>query len=172
MPISFTGNSAPTVQNGFADYNDTSTSTTPVDLVSNVWTDIPNDGAGAFTNTTYLPTDTTRLMDTATGEFLFDELSLGDTVYIRNDFTVTPATNNQLLKLRYTLGAGAGTYTLETTIGRLDSGSGVGYRFSLVPFFIYIGDLNTKDNPVKLQLKTTGNATIVNAGSAVGVTKR
>ncbi len=172
MPISFTGVSEPTEKDGFADYNDATTSTTPVSLSADVWTDIPNDGAGAFTNLSYLPANVTRLMDTSTGEFLFDELSLGDTVYIRNDFTLTPSTNNQLLTLRYTLGQGAGEYTLETIIGRLDSGSGVGYRFSLVPFFIYIGDLNTKDNPVKLQLKTSGTSTVVNAGSAIGVTKR
>lgn len=166
------GSSPQTKNNGFADYNDTFTTTSPLVLNSNTWTTIPNDGAGAFTNVSYLPTGVSRLMDTSNGNFLFDELELGDVVNIRNDFSITPATNNQLVKLRYQLGAGAATYTLETTIGRLDSGSGIPYRFSLVPSLIYMGDLNTKDNPVLLQIQTSGNATLVNAGSAIGVTKR
>ena len=35
---------------GFIDYNDSSTSSTPVILLANTWTEIPNDGLGAFTN--------------------------------------------------------------------------------------------------------------------------
>ena len=34
----------------FADYNDLATSTTPISLTANTWTDIPNDGAGPYTN--------------------------------------------------------------------------------------------------------------------------
>ena len=37
---------------GFIDYNDTSTGTTPVALVADTWTTIPNDGLGAFSNST------------------------------------------------------------------------------------------------------------------------
>lgn len=169
MPINFGGD---TTKNGFADYNDLTTGSTPIALVADTWTDITNDGAGAFTNLDYLPTGVTRLMDTSNGIFLLDELDLGDIVNIRNDFTITPSTNNQLIRLRYVLGIGGAEYTLETTIGRLDSGSGIPYRFSLVPFLIYMGDDNTRLNPIKLQLTSTGNASVVNAGAVVGVTKR
>jgi hypothetical protein len=169
MPIQFGGDST---KNGFGDYNDAGTSSTPVTLPAGTWVSIPNDGAGAFTNLDFLPTGVTHLMDTSTGEFLLSELQLGDIVNIRNDFTITPSTNNQLVKLRYVLGATPSQYTLETTIGRLDSGSGVGYRFSLVPFLIYVGDANTRDNAVTLQIQTSGNSSLVNAGAVVGVTKR
>ena len=157
---------------GIADYNDTSTASTPVTLVQDVWTTIPNNGQGAFTNTSYLPKGVTALMDTSTGAFDFSELNLGDNCFIRNDFTVNPNTNNALLQLRYKLGAGAGEYTLETIIGRLDSGSGSDYRFSLVPDMIYMGDTNTKDNPIVLQIKLSTNGHFTNAGSAIGVVKR
>lgn len=158
--------------NGIADYNDTSTSTTPLSLVADTWTTIPNDGAGAFTNLSYLPSGVTSLMNTSTGAFDFSELALGDNCFIRNDFTVNPNTNNALLELRYQLGSGANIYTLETIIGRLDSGSGQPYRFSLSPDMIYMGDLNTKDNPIILQLKLSTNGSVVNAGSSIGVVKR
>lgn len=169
MPINFGGD---TTKNGFADYSDGTTASTPIVLVSDTWTDITNDGAGVSTNLDYLPTGVTRLIDTSTGIFLLDELDLGDIVNIRNDFTITPSTNNQLIRLRYVLGIGGSEYSLETTIGRLDSGSGQPYRFSLVPFLIYMGDDNTRLNPIKLQLLSTGNASVVNSGAVVGVTKR
>ena len=155
--------------NGIADYNDTSTAASPVVLTANTWTTLPNNGAGAFTNLTYLPDGITSLMDTNTGAFDFSQLKLGDNCFIRNDFSVTPQTNNALLSLRYVLGAGANQYTLETIIGRLDSGSGIPYRFSLTPQMIYMGDLNTKDNPIALQIKLSAAGTATNAGSSIGV---
>lgn len=162
---------APT-RDGIGDYNDTSTSTTPLTLVADTWTDVPNDGLGAFTNLNFLPSDVTQLIDTTTGYLDLTELNFGDTVFVRNDYSVTPSTNNSLLTLRYVLGSGLGEYTLEKIVGRLDSGSGQPYRFSLTPDMIYVGDANTKDNPVKLQVKLSTNGTLVNAGSAIGVVRR
>jgi len=159
-------------QNGFADYNDSVTAITPIFLPANTWTTLTNDGAGASTNLGYLPTGAAQLMDTSTGQFDFSGLKLGDNCFIRNDFSVTPQTNNALLKLRYQLGAGINAYTLETILGRLDSGSGILYRFSLVPQMIYMGDLNTKDNPITLQINLSSAGTAVNAGSAIGVVVR
>lgn len=155
--------------NGFADYNDT---TGAISLPADTWTDIPNDGLGAFTNKSYLPTGVTELMDTSTGYIDTSELSLGDTILIRNDYTINPNTNNALLKFRYSLGTGAGSYTLEKIVGRLDSGSGQDYRFSLEPDLIYMGDDNTRLNPIKLQVFCSSNATLTNAGSAISVIKR
>jgi len=141
-------------------------------LTGGVWTTLTNDGSGAFSNKSYPPTGVTELMDVTTGAFDPTQLSFGDTLLIRNDFSVTPNTNNSLLELRYQLGSGAGTYTLQKTVGRLDSGSGSPYRFSLEPDQIYMGDSNTKDNPIVLQLRLSGNGTVINAGSAITVVKR
>ena len=153
--------------NGFLDYNDTSTSTTPVTIVEDVWTTLPNNGAGAFSNSTYGPAGVTTFMDTTTGAIDPRELTLGDTLLIRNDFTINPNTNNALLEFRYELGAGGGLYTLSTNIGRLDDGSGKNYRFSLKPDLIYMGDTNTRDNLIKLQVRLSTNGTLVNAGSVI-----
>ena len=158
--------------NGFIDYNDTSTAATAITLLADTWTVIPNDGLGAFTNKAYKPSGVTELMDTSTGALDTTQLPLGSSILVRNDFTVTPNTNNTLLEFRYTLGTGAGSYTLEKIIGRLDSGSGIGYRRSLVPDLIYMGDLNTRDNPIGLEVRLSAGGSLVNAGTAIQVIKQ
>ena len=127
---------------GFIDYNDT---TGEIAITSDTWLDIPNDGLGAFSNSTYKPFGVSELLDTATGYIDTTELSLGETILIRNDYSVKPNTNNALLKFRYVLGSGVNEYTLEKQLAGLDSGSGQFYRFSLEPDLIYMGDLNTKE---------------------------
>jgi len=103
---------------GFADYNDLATASSPVSLSANTWTDIPNDGAGAFTNLNFLPTGVTSILDTSTGYLDLSQLSLGDSVIIRNDFTVIPNGNRANLEFRYQLGSGSGLYTLDYFVGR------------------------------------------------------
>lgn len=160
----------PVDAHGFVDYNDTSTSSTPVTLVDNTWTAIPNDGLGAFSNNR-LPSGVTSLLDDSTGAILVNELPIGSSIIVRMDYTVTPVSNNSALDFRYTLGAGAGAYTLETTVSRLDEGSGIPYRQALVTHYIYIGDDNTKDNPIQPQVKLSGGGTLVNAGMVIEVRK-
>ena len=155
--------------NGFIDYNDTTGSFA---MPSDTWTDLPNNGAGAFTNKQFPPTGVTELVDVSTGYIDPTQLTLGDAILIRNDYTINPNTNNAQLKFRYELGNGGGLYTLEKIIGRLDSGSGQDYRFSLSPDLIYMGDTNTRDNPIKIQVYCTSNATVTNAGSVIQVIKR
>ena len=152
---------------GFIDYNDTSTTTTPLAITADTWITIPNDGAGAFTNKTYAPDGVTELMNVTTGAIDPTQLSLGDMIFIRNDYTITPTTNNASLEFRYQLGGGANIYYLETRLGRLDSGSGIPYRFSLRVDEIYMGDLNTRDNPIYLQVKCSSAGSLVNAGSVI-----
>lgn len=154
-------------QSGAANYNDTSTSKARVSLTQDDWIDIPNDGLGSFTNTSFLPDGVTRLIDTATGELDFSQLKLGSTCLVRNDITVFPLINNLSLSIRYLIGSGFSQYTLETLVGKLDSGSNKPYRFSLVPNMIYIGDVNTRDNPIKIQVRLSGVGTLVNAGTAI-----
>ena len=74
--------------------------------------------------------------------------------------------------MRYQLGDGAGAYTLETVIGRLDDGSGKDYRFALKPDLIYMGDANTRDNPVTLQVKLSTSGSVSNAGSVIQLIRK
>lgn len=159
------------VLGGWMDYNDLATSTTPITLSSNTWTILTNDGAGDFTNSTYKPPDITSLLDTSTGAIDPSELNLGDTLLVRLDFTITPGTNNQLAQVRYRLGAGGNSYTLERTLPRLDTGSGSPYRTALSVDLIYMGDANTRDNPIYVEVMTSGNSTIANAGVVIQVNR-
>ena len=155
--------------NGFIDYNNTDS---PTSITADTWTTLPNDGLGAFSNSTYAPTGVSQFIDTSTGAIDVSDLELGDTVLIRNDFSVTPNTNNALLEFRYQLGTGAGAYTLETVMGRLDDGSGKAYRFALKPDLIYMGDANTRDNPISLQIRLSTNGTVSNAGSVIQLIRK
>jgi len=147
-------------QNGFIDYNDTTGS---FSVTADTWTDIPNNGAGAFTNKAYRPEGVSEILDTSTGYLDFSDLPLGSEITLRNDITVNPNTNNALLEMRYVLGGGAGEYTLEFVNERLDSGSGIDYQ-KVSTFPIYMGDTNTKNNPGKLQIRLSTPGTVQNAG--------
>ena len=155
---------------GFMDYNDSSTASTAVSLTADTWTTIPNDGLGGFTNKAYKPDGSVvELMDTSTGAIDPTGLNLGDTLLIRNDFKINPNTNNASLKFRYVLGSGANEYSLENSLGRLDEGSGKDYRFSLKVDQIYMGDTNTRDNLITLQVKCSSNGSLINAGTSLSV---
>ena len=56
-----TSDSASAKHNGFADYNDAATASTPISLVEDVWTTLTNDGLGAFTQE-QLPTGVETLL--------------------------------------------------------------------------------------------------------------
>ena len=156
---------------GVADYNDTSTSTTPLTLVADTWTTLPNDGLGTFSQEN-LPNGVTTLLDDTTGALDISELTQYSDIFVRPDFTVTPDSNNADLEFRFLLGTGAGQYTLPTSFGRLDLGAGIEYRRGLNALYIYAGDSNTIDNPIYLQVKLSASGSVVNAGMAVKVYKR
>jgi len=158
--------------NGFVDYNDAATSVTPITLVADTWTDVPNDTLGTYTNTAYMPEGMTTLMDGTTGYLDFSELTLGSDIHIRIDYTVTPNTNNALVESRYELGNGGGTYTLPINSKRLDSGSGVPYPSDKASFYIYMGDENTLQGVGKLQVKLTTGGTLINNGVAIKIYKK
>lgn len=156
---------------GLADYNDTSTATTPVSLVADTWTTLPNDGLGTFSQEN-LPNGVTTLLDATTGALDISELTQYSDIFIRPDFTVTPDSNNASLDFRFLLGTGDGEYTLPTSLGRLDDGAGIAYRRSTIAHYIYAGDSNTIDNPIFLQVKLSSSGSVVNAGMALKVYKR
>lgn len=152
------------VRTGFVDYNHDAAA---INLVADTWTDVPNNGAGLFTNETFSPV-TDSLLDTGTGYLDFTELPLGSEVLIRSDFSVNPQVNNSLLEARYVLGTGAGEYALQFLSERLDNGSGIDYS-RVLPFPIYMGDTNTRDNPGKLQVKLSTTGTLQNNGFYISI---
>lgn len=167
MPYGSNGHKA----QGWMDYNDAATASTPIVVSSDTWTIITNDGLGPFTNKAYGPTGVADLLDVSTGAIDASELSLGDTLLVRLDYTITPGTNNQIARVRYRLGTGGSEYTLEKTLPRLDTGSGQPYRTALSLDMIYMGDVNTMANPIFIEVNTSGNSTVTNAGVVIQVLK-
>ncbi len=153
---------------GFIDYNDTTGS---ISITEDTWTDVPNNGLGAFTNKTYKPESINDVMDTSTGYLDFSELSLGSEVLVRNDFKINPHTNNSLLEVRYLLGQGADEYALNFWSERLDNGSGIDYQ-RVLSFPIYMGDLNTQGGVGKLQVRLSTSGVLTNAGSYISIRLR
>lgn len=173
MPIYNGGSSGSSITGsgnimGFGNYNNTLSS---VSLISDVWTNITNNGLGSSTLTTYLPEGVTNFMDTPSGNLNLSELSVGDMVFVRNDFTVTPSTNNQLIELRYLIGAPGSQFSLIKNLGRMDSGGSVEYRFTLVSDKIYIGSDATKNNPIEIQIRSSGNGSFLNSGTVITAIK-
>ena len=147
------------------------THTGEIDLTSDTWTDVPNNGAGAFTNKAYAPNGITELLDVSTGYLDFTQLDLGDSVQVRIDFKVNPNINNATLECRYVLGNGAGGYALKVFEKRLDRGSGIDYDADKGSFLIYMGDDNTRLNAGKLQVKLSSDGKLTNAGVAIQIFK-
>lgn len=158
-----------TQKQGYMDYNHSGPA---IVLTANTWTDLPNDGAGAFTNKANKPDHVTELVNVATGYIHPLELNIGEALLIRNDYTITPSTNNSLLEFQYSLGTGLGSYTLPTIRERLDDGAGKPYRFSLSTDYIYMGDANTRDNPIKCQIRLSTSGSVLNSGIAIQVLPR
>ena len=150
----------PDSKTGWMDYND---STGSFSIAADTWTNVPNNGAGSFTNKTFKPPSVTEVLDTTTGHLDFSDLPLGSEITLRNDITVVPNSNNALLQMRYVLGTGANEYALNFLNDRLDSGSGVSYQ-KVSTFPIYMGDTNTKNNAGKLQIKLSVAGTVTNSG--------
>ena len=157
------------ILDGFIDYNN---SAQPDSVPADTWHDIPNNGGGAFSNSAYTPEGGTLLIDTATGAIDPTQLALGDAILIRNDSTVTPTINNALFEFRYSLGGDGGYYTLPKTPFRLNRGAGVEDRIVSSTDFIYMGDENTRSNPIILQVKCSAAFSIDNAGSAILAIRR
>lgn len=145
---------------GWMDYNDTTGSFA---VAPNTWTDVPNNGAGAYTNKGYKPASVSEVIDASTGYLDFSDLPLGSEITLRNDVTVVPNSNNALFEMRYLLGSGAGEYGLSFLSERLDSGSGIPYQ-KVSTFPIYMGDTNTKEGVGRLQVRLSVAGTITNSG--------
>jgi len=146
---------------GFQDFN--AVNSYPITLTADTWTTVVNDGAGAYTNLTYGPVDKGVLMDATTGEIDTSGLNLGDTLLVRNDFRLTPSVNNTSVQFRYRLGTGAGQYYLTNQLGILSNGAGIEYPLQFLGY-IYMGDTNTKDNPIGLEINCSAETSFTNLG--------
>lgn len=156
---------------GFIDYNDTATIASPLALVANTWTTIPNNGLGVNTNKLYKPTGVTEFMDVGTGRILLSDLALGDVVFIRPDFIINPQTANSQLEFRFFIGQSGTEYSLAKRFPKLDSGN-TEYPMTLDTYEIYIGDNNTRLGGLLMQVRLSVTGTLKNNGAVITAFRR
>mgnify|MGYP003675768332 FL=1 len=148
---------------GFMDYNSTDAEFA---VAANVWTTVENNGLGSSTNKGFSLSSVPEVMDSV-GRVVFDSLALGDALLVRTDLTVTASVNGASLEYRWVLGEDpGGLYTLPSFLGTLANGAGVPVRF-IFSSYVYAGDLNTYNNPVELQVRSSEVCVVNNAGSAI-----
>ena len=88
-------------QGGWVFYEDSATTTTPINLTQNVWTDLTNDKAGSGTITTYKPSFVTGdLWNSANNSIVITEVGAGKIIIVRNDFDITAGASNTRLDAR------------------------------------------------------------------------
>lgn len=156
---------------GWYDYNDAATTTTPINLAAGVATVMTNDGAGSFTNIAYPLAGVTNLWDTATDRFDFTGLDLGDTVDVRIDLEITSTGANHEFQVDFSLAEGSGgDYSLRVT--DIEYKSAGTYQLTLY-YGLYMGDLNTKDNPASIKVTSAagGDTVVVNGWYIRAITR-
>lgn len=86
---------------GFAYYEDTATTATPINLTVDTYTDLTNDKAGSGTLTTYKPSYVTgELWDSATNTIDLGELTEGKVVLVRIEYDITTGSANTRMDSR------------------------------------------------------------------------
>lgn len=86
---------------GFAYYEDTATTATPINLIADTYTDLTNDKAGSGTLTTYKPSYVTGdLWDSATNTIDLGELTEGKVVLVRIEYDITTGSANTRMDSR------------------------------------------------------------------------
>jgi hypothetical protein len=138
---------------GFAFYEDTATTATPINLASDTWTDLTNNKAGSGTETTYKPTYITGdLWDSATNTIDLSEVPVGKVILVRNDYDITTGSANTRMDSRL--------YFPDTTKSvefahDLISSSGDEVRYSRTTQFFVTSAIKTSG--VKIQVKVDKN---------------
>jgi hypothetical protein len=141
---------------GFAFYEDTATTATPINLTADTWEDLTNNKAGSGTLTTHKPTYITGdLWDSATNTIDLSEVPVGKVLLIRNDYDITTGAANTRMDSRL--------YFPDTTKSvefahDLISTSGDEVRYSRTTQFFVTSAIKTSG--VKIQVKVDkSNAT-------------
>lgn len=154
---------------GWADYNDSATSTTPITVLSGIETALTNDSLGARTTETYLPEGVSSLWNAGTGYFDFSSLPLGATVDIRFDIAVTTTAPNQTVDVNLNLDIGGSPYSIPFIFREYKSAET--HKASIMSG-VYMGNTGTVNNPAQFVITSDDDATVVVNGWYVRVIKR
>lgn len=143
---------------GWADYADTATAGTPINVTA-VPAVLTNNGLGVDTNTTYLPVGgngVTQLWDASSNGFDFSDLDVGDMVDIRMDISVVIASVNTVVDVNLHMGSG-GSIAVPFISDQNYKATGT---FEVIRYMgIYIGSTDVRDTLAQLKINADKNCT-------------
>lgn len=147
---------------GWQDYNDLATKTTPVVLTNaNQYYELPNDGAGPFTNTKYRVLGKPEVWNTETNSFNFSELFLGGIMWFRFNILVTAPTANTEVYGRIRAAVGTPSEYTVPIGGRYMKRNNFQYQLGAT-FMMTMDNEETIKNPAKVELAAdVGGASVV-----------
>jgi len=144
---------------GYFHYTDTLTQTTPLTIVADTNKKLTNDGLGAQTNLTQAPYGVSTLFNTTTNEFDFSQLSIGDTLDLRVDLSLTTTSANQKYLVFLRVGEGsAAQYDLPIFSGQIKNISSNNRIIGNEPFSIDYQE--HIDNPATLYILSDDDGSV------------
>ncbi|AUR83283.1 hypothetical protein NVP1033O_09 [Vibrio phage 1.033.O._10N.222.49.B8] len=144
---------ASNMMGGYANY--INGDVTPINIPAGVETKLTLDAStGVIVDE--LPDGVTTVWNSATSQFDFSELKIGDRVRVRVDGSMTNTGFNESFVLNLVMGVGGGNeFTIPFASGnRLFAGTSVVSRYN----GFYIGSQELIDNPSELRIQTTDAA--------------
>ena len=144
-------------QIGYADYNDTLTTTTPISVSPSTWTKLTNNKLGANTRSR-LPVGVTNLWNSTTNSMVLTELPVDSIIDARIDLVVTTTSANQIVKVRTQLAIGDPVqFELESTEIIYKT---AGVHKIVVSTSFYIRSNAVKNNPGEFQIFSDASSTV------------
>lgn len=145
-------------QIGYADYNDTATTGSPIAVSPSTWTKLTNNKLGANTRSR-LPVGVTNLWNSTTNQMDLTELPVDTMIEARMDISVTTTAANQILKIRASFAIGdAIAFQLEASEMQFKT---AGAHKIVQSGSFYIGSDPVKNNPAEFQLWSDAACTVV-----------
>lgn len=145
-------------QIGYADYNDTATTTTPISVSPSTWTKLTNNKLGANTRSR-LPVGITNLWNSTNNQMDLSELPVDTMVSFRADIIVTTSAANQIVKPRISFAIGNPiAFQLEYNENYYKT---AGVHKLVTNGSFYIGSDAVKNNPAEIQLWSDASCTVV-----------
>jgi hypothetical protein len=142
---------------GYADYNDSATSVTPISVSSNTWTKLTNNKLGANTQI-HLPDGITNLWNPVTNQMVLTEVPVHSMVDFRADIEVTTSSANQPVRVLLEMAIGdAIQFSLPSNDMTFKS-AGSHKVVATIPF--YVGSDPVKSNPSEFRIWSDASCTV------------
>ena len=174
-PILFSsasGSGADSARAGSADYEDTTTPTTPISILGGLlFYPLTNDALGVNTTEAFLPSGVSSLWDATTNAFNFTSLGLGDIVGIRLDCTPITVSNNTDININLDLGIGDALAWSLPFVSSVNRKTASNKRIVVYNEFVVRNDV-TRLNPARFMINLEKTGTVIVRGWYVKIIKR